>query len=63
MDELDKMLTDPWLSTSTIAKLFDVKTETVRDWIKDGKIEGQKINGSWKARKSSVLKLVRQRNG
>ena len=54
---------DPWLSTPKVAALFDVKTETVRDWIKQGKIAGVQINGQWRIRKSEVLRFGESRHG
>lgn len=54
---------DPMLSTPKVAALFDVKTETVRDWIKQGKIKGHRINGQWRIYKSEVLRFGAGRHG
>lgn len=54
---------DPLLSTNKVAALFDVTAETVRDWISQGKIEGVKINNTWRIRKSEVLRFGQQRHG
>lgn len=54
---------DPLLSTNKVAALFDVTSETVRDWIAQGKIEGVKINNIWRVRKSEVLRYGQQRHG
>lgn len=54
---------DPLLSTTKVAALFDVRPETVRDWIEQGKIEGVKINRSWRIKKSEVLRFGQQRHG
>jgi excisionase family DNA binding protein len=54
---------DPLLSTQKVARLFDVKPETVRDWIEQGKIEGTKINGQWRIKKSEVMRFGKQRHG
>ncbi len=52
---------DPFLSTATVARMFDVKPETVRDWIENGKLAGTKINRSWRVRKSEVKRFSEQR--
>lgn len=54
---------DPLLSTQRVAALFDVKPETVRDWIESGKIEGTKINGQWRIKKSEVMRFGKQKHG
>jgi len=54
---------DPLLSTTRVAALFDVKPETVRDWIETGKISAVKINRSWRIRKSEVMRFAKQRHG
>ena len=39
---------EQYLSTGKVAKMFDVRTQTVGEWIRDKKIKAQKINGRWK---------------
>lgn len=54
---------DPLLSTKKVAQLFSVQPETVRDWIDTGKIEGTKINGQWRIKKSEVMRFGKQKHG
>lgn len=56
-------LDDPLLSTSKVAEMFDVKPETIRDWIKQGKIAGVQVNRSWKVRKSVAVAFGEARYG
>ena len=56
-------LDDPLLRTPAIAKMFDVKPETVRDWIKDGKMRGVRVNRSWLVRTSEVKRFGLERHG
>lgn len=56
---------DPYLSTARIARMFDVTTETVRNWMtsEPPKLPGVQVNGRWKARQSDVHKLAQQKYG
>jgi excisionase family DNA binding protein len=55
---------DPFLKTDSIAKMFDVKPETVRDWIRDGKLEGAiRIGGSLRVPLSEVKKMGERKYG
>jgi excisionase family DNA binding protein len=47
---------DPLWSTDKVAELFDVKPETVRNWIDQGKIKAIKLNGYWRIRRSEVIR-------
>ena len=46
---------DRMYPAGTVAKLFSVTTETVRDWISAGKVEGRKIGNRWYVTHSSIL--------
>jgi excisionase family DNA binding protein len=59
----DLSLEDPLLSTAKVAEMFDVKPETIRDWIAEGKISGVKINRSWRVRRSVALAFGTARYG
>lgn len=54
---------DPFMSVPKVAALFDVKPETVRDWLTSGKMEGIKINGYWKIRRSEVVRFGNSKYG
>lgn len=44
-------------TVAEVADLFSVTGETVRDWIKSGKIKGVKINGYWRVARSEVIRF------
>lgn len=54
---------DPYYSVETIAEMFDVEPYTVRNWIRGGKLNAEKILGRWRVRKSEVTRLVNQEHG
>jgi excisionase family DNA binding protein len=43
-----------WMSTPEVAKLFGVSLETVRTWIKAGKLEAENVNGYYRVPKKSA---------
>lgn len=56
---------DPFVSTAKIAKMFDVTTETVRNWItcEPPKMAGVQVNGRWKVRQSEVTRFANTKYG
>jgi excisionase family DNA binding protein len=54
---------DPWLSTNTVAAMFEVQPETVRDWIALERIPATKINGKWRIKKSDMLAFANSQHG
>lgn len=56
---------DSLMKVSDVAKLFDVKPATVRDWLKDGSLEGMKIGQGhyWRVYASSVRELAQRKYG
>ena len=54
---------DPLLGIPRIAKVFDVRPDTVRQWIYDGKLKGVKINGKWKVHNSEVNRYAQEAYG
>jgi excisionase family DNA binding protein len=48
---------------SKVGKMFGVHTSTVRDWVKDGKLPGHKVNNRWYVLRSDVVELARARHG
>jgi excisionase family DNA binding protein len=54
---------DPLYPTTRVAETLGVTAETVRDWIAQGKIEGVKINGYWRVRRSEVIRLANAQHG
>lgn len=54
---------DPLLSPSTVAKLFDVKSYTVRKWIEEGKLDATKIGNRWRIRHSEMVRFANTQYG
>lgn len=59
----ESLLTDPFLGVAKVAQIFDVSQWTVREWLKNGTLNGSKINGHWKIRESEVNRLAREMYG
>lgn len=41
-----------WITTRDMARMRGVDARTVRKWIEEGKLEGQKIHGAWRVKSS-----------
>lgn len=54
---------NPFRSPSYIAEALDVKSYTVREWLRDGKIKGHLINGQWKVLHSDFVAFLQERFG
>ena len=52
---------DDQLSTEQVAWILDRSPETVRDMIRDGKIEGSRIPAGFRIPKAEALRLARER--
>lgn len=50
-------------TTGSISQMFEVSTETVRNWIKDKKLEAVKVGNSWRVPKSALIEFVNNRHG
>lgn len=48
------------LSVSEVADALGVTTRTIRNYLSDGKLKGQKIGGQWKFLKSEVYRFIGQ---
>jgi predicted site-specific integrase-resolvase len=53
-------LDDPLLTTEDVGKMFGVDAATVRDWIRDGKLEGKKLHGYWRVLTSEATRLAKE---
>lgn len=49
------------LTTAQVAKIFQVSSETIRDWINAGKLPGVKVGGTWRVRRSDLVEFTRTR--
>lgn len=45
-------------TTAQVAEIFQVKSYTVGDWIKQGKIKAAKVGGQWRIRQDEVTRLA-----
>lgn len=54
---------ETFYSTRHVAKMFHMTTETIRNWIKEGKIEGSLINGRWYIKRSEMIRFANDRHG
>lgn len=54
---------DPFLSTTQVARLFGNTTETVRVWIESGILSAVQVRGRWRVRQSEVTRLVNEKYG
>jgi excisionase family DNA binding protein len=53
---------EKYYSTPQVAKMFDVKVGTVRDWIFDGLIEARKLpGGRWRIAESELRRFANER--
>ncbi|WP_158703263.1 helix-turn-helix domain-containing protein [Pseudonocardia dioxanivorans] len=50
-----------WFTTAELADVFKVQTQTVRWWIKIGKLEGQMAGASYMVHASAVRKFAQAR--
>jgi len=41
-----------------VADMFGVAEFTVREWLRDGKLEGFKVNGRWRVKQEAIDKLA-----
>lgn len=53
------------MKVSEVAKIFDVEPATVREWLKDGDLRGNKIGKGhyWRVPESAVMELVNKKYG
>lgn len=54
---------EQYLSTTSVAQIFDVSVETVISWIKKGQLDAISVNGRWRIRRASVQALGTSRYG
>lgn len=57
------MDSESYLSTPKVAQKFDVTVDTVRVWIKEGKIRAVRVGRYWKVPMSEVTRLGEERHG
>lgn len=53
----------PFYTTKQIADLFQVTSETVRNWIKAGHLEAMNINGRYRVSQAAVKGFASRRYG
>ncbi len=52
--ELQEQTKHKYLTTFEVSKMFGVTPQTIRNWIRKGKIEGKKIGHLWLIRTESI---------
>lgn len=52
---------EKFYSTNKVAELFEVTSETVRNWIEEGKLKAVKVNGLWRVPRDEVLRFANDR--
>ncbi len=59
-------MSDELLTVREVAQRLKVTEQTVRHWIRDGKLKGARLGGDrtgWRIRESEVERLVREAEG
>lgn len=46
-----------------VAELCQVTTETVRNWIQDGKLKAVKLGKTWRVKRGDLLEFLNERYG
>lgn len=59
-DEFEK---EKFLSTNTIAEMFEVTNETVRNWILADKLKAFKLGPIWRVPRSEVVRFANENFG
>lgn len=54
---------EPLLTTQQCADLFGVSQETIRSWLKDGRLNGIKPTGTWRVRESEIKRFIDENHG
>lgn len=54
---------NPLYGVSTVAKMFDVTTGQVREWISTGKLPARKVQNRWRIQHSDVVKFANEVHG
>lgn len=61
---MDDILSDRMLKTSEVARIFDVKVYTVRQWIRDGRMSAvETATGRYRVKESEVKRFANERYG
>lgn len=56
-------ITERFMSVSQVADMFQVTPYTIREWIKDEKLDAVKLGSRWRIKYSSVCKLANIKYG
>lgn len=54
---------ESYLTVPEVARIFEVGKEQVREWAREGKLDGEKVKNQWLITASSVKTLVNRRYG
>ncbi len=62
-DEITEAEPEQLYPSRKVATMFHVTTETIRNWIKEGKIEGVKQGNRWYIRRSEMIRFANEEHG
>jgi len=62
---MEVMSMDEWLTVAEVAHELKVTTETVRRWLREGRLQGSILSdrGGWRIRRSEVDQFMEEREG
>jgi len=53
-------ITEAYMTTKEASEALGISTETVRQWLKTGKLKGKKIGRKWWVERESVQAILEQ---
>ncbi len=62
-EDADGFEKERFLSTNTIAEMFEVTNETIRNWIAEGKLKAFKLGPIWRVPRSEVVRFANEHFG
>jgi excisionase family DNA binding protein len=60
--EWQSLRSDPLLSLGECCETLHVSRDSLKRWMRAGKLRGCKVGGRWKVRRSQALNLIREMN-
>lgn len=62
VQQWESLSSDPLMRLSEIAEGFRLSGDTLRRWVRSGKLQAVKLGGTYKVRRSRVLALLESEN-
>lgn len=60
---MPRTYTNPYMSVKEVAEIFGVKEITVREWCRNGILEGIRPRRNWRIKRTSVNQLLQDKFG